>query len=139
MRVLRNLAFGCGLSLLLMAQVLAKDTAPANDTTSQSAQNIMPVERPQWDPTQPQLPAIATPKQATQDVLQKTKPLPKLRVSMVKIQSGFAIAMINSQVVQVGDTIEGYLVVAIQPNKVLVSREGQQRPLRLFTTRNARP
>ncbi|MEW6170079.1 MAG: hypothetical protein AB1472_00745 [Candidatus Omnitrophota bacterium] len=42
---------------------------------------------------------------------------------------GTNLALIDNQVVQVGDTIKGALVVAISPNEVIVSFQGKEIPL----------
>ena len=54
-----------------------------------------------------------------------------LNLSAISIADGGSVAMINNQIVTVGDDIEGYTVKEIEPKQVLLEKNGQTKIIQL--------
>ncbi|MCB9057302.1 MAG: hypothetical protein H6627_01980 [Calditrichae bacterium] len=53
------------------------------------------------------------------------------QLKAISFSEGMSVAMINSQVLKVGDTIEGYKVSKIEPKQVILEKDGQSKILKL--------
>lgn len=53
------------------------------------------------------------------------------QLKAISFSEGMSVAMINNQVLKVGDLIEGYTVKSIQPKQVVIEKDGQSKTLKL--------
>ena len=54
-----------------------------------------------------------------------------LDLKAISFSEGKSVAMINSQIVTVGDVVEGYTVKSIEPKQVIIEKDGQTKTLKL--------